>query len=129
MILVDSSVWIDYFRGTPTKQTNKLDALLGENLLAIGDLILIEVLQGFISERAFRIALSTLRALDFVTIGGLDVALPAAINYRRLKSLGVTTRKTIDTAIATRCIVSGYALLHDDHDFDAFEKYLGLECV
>jgi len=129
MILVDSSVWIDYFRGTPTKQTNRLDALLGENLLAIGDLILIEVLQGFISERAFRIALSTLRALDFVTIGGLDVALPAAINYRRLKSLGVTTRKTIDTAIATRCIVSGYALLHDDHDFDAFEKYLGLECV
>jgi hypothetical protein len=129
MILVDSSVWIDYFRGTPTKQTNKLDALLGENLLAIGDLILIEVLQGFISERAFRIALSTLRALDFVTIGGLDVALPAAINYRRLRSLGVTTRKTIDTAIATRCIVSGYALLHDDHDFDAFEKYLGLECV
>jgi hypothetical protein len=129
MILVDSSVWIDYFRGTPTKQTNKLDALLGENLLAIGDLILIEVLQGFISERAFRIALSTLRALDFVTIGGLDVAVPAAINYRRLRSLGVTTRKTIDTAIATRCIVSGYALLHDDHDFDAFEKYLGLECV
>jgi predicted nucleic acid-binding protein len=129
MILVDSSVWIDYFRGTPTKQTNKLDALLGENLLAIGDLILIEILQGFISERAFRIALSTLRALDFVTIGGLDVALPAAINYRRLRSLGVTTRKTIDTAIATRCIVSGYALLHDDHDFDAFEKYLGLECV
>jgi predicted nucleic acid-binding protein len=129
MILIDSSVWIDYFRGSATRQTDKLEHLLGEEPLAVGDLILIEVLQGFPSERDFRDALALLENFDWIPIGGTDVAVAAAINHRRLMALGITPRKTIDTAIATRCIVSGHALLHDDRDFDAFEQHLGLTCV
>ena len=129
MILVDSSVWIDYFRGAPTRQADKLERLLGDELLAVGDLIVTEVLQGFASERAFRDALALLENFDWVPIGGGDVAVAAAINHRRLRALGITPRKTIDTAIATRCIVSGHALLHDDRDFDAFEQHLGLTCI
>ena len=129
MILVDSSVWIDYFRGTPTPQANRLDGLLGSEPLAIGDLILTEVLQGFATEREFNDARKVLLALDMVVLGGPDVAVEAAKNYRKLRSLGVTVRKTIDTVIATRCIVSGHMLLHSDRDFDAFEQHLGLRCV
>ncbi len=129
MILVDSSVWIDYFRGTATLQANRLDALLGSEPLAIGDLILTEVLQGFATEREFNDARKVLLALDMVMLGGPDVAVEAAKNYRKLRSLGVTVRKTIDTVIATRCIVSGHMLLHSDRDFDAFEQHLGLRCV
>ena len=129
MILVDSSVWIDYFRGTATPQADRLDELLGSEPLAIGDLILTEVLQGFATEREFSDARKMLLALDVVVLGGLDVAVEAAKNYRKLRSLGVTVRKTIDTVIATRCIVSGHTLLHSDRDFDAFEQHLGLRCV
>jgi predicted nucleic acid-binding protein len=129
VILVDSSVWIDYFRGTPTPQANRLDGLLGSEPLAIGDLILTEVLQGFATEREFNDARKVLLALDMVLLGGPDVALEAARNYRKLRTFGVTVRKTIDTVIATRCIVSGHVLLHSDRDFDAFEQHLGLRCV
>ncbi len=129
MILVDSSVWIDYFRGTATPQANRLDELLGSEPLAIGDLILTEVLQGFGGDREFNAARKVLLALDMVMLGGPDVAVEAAKNYRKLRSLGVTVRKTIDTVIATRCIVSGHTLLHSDRDFDAFEQHLGLRCV
>ena len=129
MILVDSSVWIDYFRGNATPQTNRLDDLLGSEPLAIGDLILTEVLQGFGSDREFNAARKELLALDMVVLGGPDVAVEAARNYRKLRNLGVTVRKTIDTVIATRCIVSGHTLLHSDRDFDAFEQHLGLRCV
>ena len=129
MILVDSSVWIDYFRGSPTRQARKLEQLLGEELLAVGDLIVTEVLQGFASERAFRAALALFENFEWLPIGGADIAVPAAINHRRLRALGITPRKTIDTAIATRCIMSGHTLLHDDRDFDAFEQHLGLTCI
>ena len=129
MILVDSSVWVDYFRGTATPQTNRLDGLLGSEPLAIGDLILTEVLQGFATDREFNDARKVLLALDMVVLGGMDVAVEAAKNFRKLRSLGVTVRKTIDTVIATRCIVSGHMLLHSDRDFDAFEQHLGLRCV
>jgi predicted nucleic acid-binding protein len=129
VILVDSSVWIDYFRGAPTPQANRLDGLLGSEPLAIGDLILTEVLQGFATEREFNDARKVLLALDMVLLGGPDVALEAARNYRKLRTFGVTVRKTIDTVIATRCIVSGHVLLHSDRDFDAFEQHLGLRCV
>jgi len=129
VILVDSSVWIDYFRGNATAQANKLDELLGSEPLAIGDLILTEVLQGFGSDHEFNAARKVLLALDMVVVGGPDVAVEAAKNYRKLRSLGVTVRKTIDTVIATRCIVSGHTLLHSDRDFDAFEQHLGLRCV
>lgn len=126
MILVDSSVWIDYFRGTDSPQATKLDELLINEPLAIGDLILTEVLQGFTADRDFNRARKFLTQLDLVTIGGADVAVEAAKNYRRLRALGVTVRKTIDTVIATRCLVSGLQLLHRDRDFEPFETHLGL---
>ena len=126
MILVDSSVWIDYFKGTITAQTEMLDRLLGEQLLAIGDLVLTEVLQGFDNERDFNDARRMLSSLMVVELGGQEIAIQAAKNYRVLRRLGVTVRKTIDTVIATRCIESGYDLLHNDRDFDPFVKHLGL---
>lgn len=129
MILVDSSVWIDYLRGTDTREARKLDALLGTVPLAIGDLIFTEVLQGCTSDREFDQVRRMLQTLRQVTLGGEDVKVEAARNYRRLRSLGITVRKTIDTVIATRCIVSGHELLHSDRDFDAFEQHLGLSCV
>jgi predicted nucleic acid-binding protein len=126
LILVDSSVWIDYFRGTATVQTDKLDRLLGNEPLAIGDLILTEVLQGFAAERDFNEARKMLTSLMVVELGGQEIAIQAARNFRALRNLGVTIRKTIDTVIATRCIESGYALLHNDRDFDPFARHLGL---
>ena len=126
MILVDSSVWIDYFKGTITTQTEILDRLLGQQPLAIGDLILTEVLQGFDDERDFNDARRMLTSLIVVELGGEEIAIQAAKNFRALRRLGVSIRKTIDTLIATRCIESGYDLLHDDRDFDPFARYLGL---
>jgi predicted nucleic acid-binding protein len=129
MILVDSSVWIDYLRGTDTTQARKLDSLLGSVPLAMGDLIFTEVLQGCASDREFNAVRRTLEVLHQVVLGGDDVKVEAAKNCRRLRSLGITARKTIDAVIATRCIVSGYELLHSDRNFDAFEEHLGLRCV
>lgn len=126
MILVDSSVWIDYFRGTLTPQTDRLDVLLSTELLMIGDLILAEVLQGFASERDFQQAKTLLTALPAVSLVGPEIAVQAAVNFRQLRSLGVTVRKTIDTLIATACIEHGYALLYSDRDFDPFVEHLGL---
>lgn len=126
MILVDSSVWIDYFCGTPTPQAAMLDGLLGSEPLAIGDLILVEVLQGFASDRDFNQARKLLTSLITVNMGGQDIAIQAARNFRKLRALGVTVRKTIDTVIATRCIESGYTLLYSDRDFDPFVAHLGL---
>ncbi len=129
MILVDSSVWVDYFKGALTPQTDKLDSLLGVEPLALGDLILTEVLQGFDNDRDFEAARRLLTSLTVVEIGGLDVAIAAAENFRVLRKLGVTVRKTIDTVIATRCIRDGFDLLHSDRDFEPFTKYLGLRVV
>ena len=129
MILVDSSVWVDYFKGALTPQTDKLDSLLGVEPLAVGDLILTEVLQGFDNDRDFEAARRLLTSLTVVEIGGLDVAIAAAENFHVLRKLGVTVRKTIDTVIATRCIRDGFDLLHSDRDFEPFTKYLGLRVV
>lgn len=129
MILVDSSVWVDYFRGKITRQTDRLDLLLGQEPLAIGDLILTEVLQGFDRDREFQQAQRLLTSLQVVEIGGLEIAIQAARNFRLLRRRGVTVRKTIDTIIATRCIESGYDLLHSDQDFDPFAAHLGLRVV
>ena len=129
MILVDSSVWVDYFNGTITAQTTTLDGLLGNEPLAIGDLILTEVLQGFHNDRDFNQARRMLTALTVVELGGQGIAIQAAKNFRTLRRKGVTVGKTIDTVIATRCIESGYELLHDDRDFDPFAKHLGLRVV
>jgi predicted nucleic acid-binding protein len=129
LILVDSSVWIDYFRGTITAQTEKLDTLLGREGLVIGDLILTEVLQGFTDEREFNDVRKMLVSLTIVELGGLEIAVQSARNFRRLRAAGVTVRKTIDTLIATWCIESECALLHNDQDFDPFAKHLGLRVV
>lgn len=126
MILVDSSVWIDYFRGTVTPQTDRLDTLLGNEPVAIGDLILAEVLQGFTNDRDFNQALRLLTSLQLVNLGGQDIAIQAARNFRTLRTLGVTVRKTIDTLIATCAIEKNLDLLYSDRDFDPFIAHLGL---
>ncbi len=126
MILVDSSVWIDYFRGTDTPQAEKLDSLLGIEPIATGDLILTEVLQGFVSDRDFNQARKLMTSLVVVDLAGQAIAIKAAKNFRVLRSLGITVRKTIDTVIATRCIESGLPLLYSDRDFDPFVERLGL---
>src|SRR5215472_980686 len=108
-----------------TAETGKLDLLLVQEPLAIGDLILTEVLQGFVEERDFNQVKKMLMSLSIVEIGGRDIAIQAARNFRILRRLGVTVRKTIDTVIATRCIEDGYRLLHNDRDFDPFVKHLG----
>jgi predicted nucleic acid-binding protein len=129
LILVDSSVWIDYFRGTSTEQSERLDRLLDLEPLAIGDLILTEVLQGFDNERDFNVVRKMLTALTVVELGGREIAIQAAKNFLTLRRLGVTVRKTVDTVIATRCIENGYDLLHSDRDFDPFSLHLGLRVI
>ena len=126
MIMVDSSVWIDYFRGNATRQTDALDSLLGVEPLKIGDMILTEVLQGFGSDRDFNQAKLLLTSLGVVELGGQKIAIQAAMNLRTLRSLGITARKTIDTIIATSCIERGFRLLYSDRDFDPFVAHLGL---
>lgn len=126
MILVDSSVWIDYFCGTPTPQAERLDALLGIEPVVTGDLVLTEVLQGFASDRDFNQARKLLTSVVVVDLGGQEVAIQAAKNFRALRKLGITVRKTIDAVIATRCIESGFTLLYSDRDFDPFVQHLNL---
>jgi predicted nucleic acid-binding protein len=129
MILVDSSVWIDYFNGNKTSQTDWLDSSLGNIPIIIGDLILTEVLQGFQNDKDFKIARDILLGLPFVPMGGQVLALESAINCRLLRKKGVTVRKTIDVIIGTFCIHHQLILLHDDSDFDLMVKFLGLEII
>jgi predicted nucleic acid-binding protein len=128
MTLVDSSVWIDYFRGVASPETDKLDILLGTEALMTGDLIVAEVLQGFSAESDFNVArnLMTTR-LNVVSLVDPDNAIQAARNYRHLRAQGVTIRKTIDTLIATYCIENAVPLLFSDRDFKPFVDYLGLQ--
>lgn len=129
MIFVDSSVWIDYINGSPTQQAEELDRILGIKPIIIGDLVLTEVLQGCSDPKTFKEVAKLLGLADLVVVGGCDVAIQAARNYITLRTKGVTIRKTINTLIATRCIVDGYELLHNDRDFLPFEQHLGLKCV
>ena len=126
MILVDSSVWIDYFNGIPTWQTDLLDSYLSNIPVIIGDLILTEVLQGFKSNQDYETAKDLLSALPFRQIGGYNVAIQSAQNYRILRKSGVTVRKTIDIIIGTFCIMEGLPLLHDDRDFDPMVFHFSL---
>ena len=129
MILVDSSVWIDYFNGKKTSQTDWLDAALGNKPIIIGDLILTEVLQGFQSENDFRKAKKILLEFPFMEMVGQNMEIKSATNYRLLRKKGVTIRKTIDVMIGTFCIYYHFSLLHDDRDFDPIEKYLKLKTI
>jgi predicted nucleic acid-binding protein len=127
VILVDSSVWINYFNGISTWQTDLLDYYLSNTPIIIGDLILTEVLQGFRSNTDFETAKNFLSALQFRQIGGYSVAIQSANNYRILRKSGVTVRKTIDIIIATFCIIEGLTLLHDDRDFDPMVTHFSLK--
>ena len=129
MVIVDSSVWIDYFADRLTPEVAALDALFGSERVAVGDLALCEVLQGIRHERQFRCVRGKLLALSVLQMGGTDMALEAARNYRTLRQLGITVRGTIDCIIATYCIEHGHVLLHNDRDFDAFEEHLGLRVL
>ena len=129
MIVVDTSVWIDYFNGVATRETALLDALLGAEPIVIGDLILAEVLQGFRAEGDARKARTALDRLLFQPMVGRDVALASARNYRALRARGVTVRKTIDMLIATFCLENGHRLLHADRDFVPIVEHLGLETL
>jgi predicted nucleic acid-binding protein len=129
LIFVDSSVWIDYFNGRPTRQVRVLDGLLGREPLVIGDIVLAEVLQGFRKDRDYRIARDLLAAFEIRNVLDMNIALQSAQHFRSLRKKGVTVRKTVDAIIATFCIASGLYLLHSDRDFDAFEKHLGLRVV
>ena len=126
MIVVDTSVWIDYFRGVVTPQSDKLDTLLGVEQVVTGDLILTEVLQGFVSDRDFNQARKLLSSVPLIPFVGEDIAFQAARNFRKLTTLGITIRKTIDTLIATSCIEKQLSLLYSDRDFDPFVQHLGL---
>jgi len=129
VILVDSSVWIAHLRGQSTAATAKLEAAVPREPLLIGDLILLEILQGTRDEaHAARIE-QGLRQFVVVPLLDTDLARRAARNYRQLRTLGITIRKTADIIIGTFCIERGHALLHDDRDFEAMEAHLGLKVV
>jgi len=129
MILVDSSVWIDFFNGVESPQVAVLDASLGEVPILVGDLIMTEVLQGFRKTRDFNAAKTALEQFEYRDMLGRDIAVQSAENYRLLWRSGITPRKTIDVIIATFCVQNGIALLHGDRDFDPMEKILGLSVV
>lgn len=129
MIVADTSVWIDYFRGLVAPHTNLLDRELSASRIVIGDLIMTELLQGFRQEREFQIVKQLLENLEYRDFVGRDMAIAAAQNFRVLRRHGITVRKTIDVLIGTFCIVNGCVLLHNDRDFDPMERLLGLRVL
>ena len=131
MVIVDSSVWIDALNGKETSQTAVLrllieQKLIGQKALVMGDLVLTEILQGLDSERDFNRVLNAMRTLPVIQISDQAIAVQAARNYRKLRAMGITVRKTIDNLIATRCITDGHSLLYSDRDFDPYVTHLGL---
>ena len=128
-ILVDSSVWIDYFNGKKTTKTDWLDSALGNEPIITGDLILTEVLQGFQNDNDFSTARKLLLSFPFMEMVGQELAIKSALNYRFLRKNGVTVRKTIDVMIGTFCIHHHLSLLHDDRDFDPMERLLKLKTI
>jgi predicted nucleic acid-binding protein len=129
MVIIDTTVWVDYFGDIVNDETVWLDQALGHERLGLMDLILCEVLQGVRGEAAFAQVRDELMKLRVFTGGGPDLAITAAHNYRILRQRGFTVRKTIDCWIATFCLLTGHKLLHRDRDFDMFEKALGLQVV
>jgi predicted nucleic acid-binding protein len=129
MVIIDTTVWIDYFGGSVNDETAWLDQAVGRHRLGLTDLILCEVLQGIRDESVFEQVRDELLKFQVYPAGGSRLAIAAAQNYRTLRRGGVTVRKTIDCWIATFCLLSGHSLLHRDRDFDPFEKVLGLQVV
>jgi predicted nucleic acid-binding protein len=129
MILVDTSVWIDYFNGQITPETTALDKLLSQEEIIMGDIILAEVLQGFRSDQDFEAALLALQKINQVSMLNPDLAVRSARNFRLLRKAGMTIRKTVDCFIATYCIENQVELLTRDRDFGPFEQHLGLRVI
>lgn len=127
MILVDSSVWIDFFNDTNTAETQSLSDFLGVMPVAIGDLMLAEVLQGFRNDKDFRTALELFDLVTVLELGSKEIAIRSAKNFRKLRGKGFTVRKTIDCIIATYCIEYKLPLLQADRDFEPFHEHLGLK--
>ena len=126
MIFVDSSVWIAYFNGNVTPETTRLDDLLGQEPIGLGDLILAEVLQGFRLDKDYRTAEKLLTSLSIFQLLGKEMAIKSADNYRTLRKQGITIRKTADVIIATFCIEHDLSLLHADKVFLPFVTHLDL---
>ena len=129
MVVVDTTVWIDYLRGTNTPETEWLHRVMERQRLALTDLILCEVLQGIREPAEFATVREYLLRFKVFSSGGVDLAVAAAQNYRTLCESGYTVFKTIDCWIATFCLENSHQLLHRDRDFDAFEKVLGLDVI
>ncbi len=129
MVIVDTTVWIDYLGGARNPESDWLDRELQRQRLGLTDLILCEVLQGYRHDRLFERVLRELRRFEIIEAGGSSLAIAAARNFRRLWQEGFTMRKTIDCWIATFCLRERHTLLHRDRDFDPFEKVLGLRVV
>ena len=129
MVIVDTTVWIDYLRGTVNAETEWLDREMPIQRIGLTDMILCEVLQGIREAREFQQIRDQLLTYDIFPTGGDENAIAAALNYRSLRQRGYTVRKTVDCWIATFCLLTGKQLLHRDHDFDPFEKVLGLRVV
>lgn len=129
MIIIDTTVWIDYLNGTQTWQTDWLDAEITRQRLGLTDVILCEILQGVKDEGQAAETLRELLKFEIMPMGGIDLAIASAQNYRTLRARGRTVRKTIDCLIATFCLMNGHTLLHNDRDYDAFEENLGLRVL
>ncbi len=129
MLVVDSTVWIDYFNGLENPQTDYLDQIVDRTPILVGDLILTEVLQGFRDDSDFEEARRALSKYIQLEMVNPELALQSARNYRLLRRKGITVRKTIDSLIATYCIENEHDLLHNDNDFDGYEKHLRLRVV
>lgn len=129
MILVDSSVWIDYFNGKKTAKTDWLDSALGNEPIIMGDLILAEILQGFQSDNDFKTAKELLLSFPFMDMVGQELAIESAQNYRLLRKNGVTVRKTMDVLIGTFCVHHRFSLLHSDRDFEPMRDILKLKTI
>lgn len=129
MVIVDSTVWVDYFNGRHNRETDWLDDQLTRRRLGLTTLISCEVLQGLRDERRAALVEAELRGLEIFEAGGVELAIQAARNYRTLRSQGKTVRKTVDGLIATFCLQGQHSLLHRDRDFDPFEQLLGLSVI
>ena len=129
MVIVDTTVWVDYLKGASTLEVEWLDRETSRQRLGLLDLMACEVLQGLSTDEEAVRVLSHLRRFEIFQTGGIELAVAAARNYRHLRSRGRTVRKTIDCLIATFCIEQKHALLHNDRDFDAFEELLDLQVV
>jgi predicted nucleic acid-binding protein len=129
VVIIDTTIWIDYLRGIQNRETEYLDREVKRQRFGLTDLILCETLEGIKDQQSFESVLRKLYEFEVFETGGTALAIEAARNFRRLRQQGHTVRKTMDCLIATFCLLEGHSLLHRDRDFDHFEEFLGLSVV